>query len=151
MTADIVDTLPHEYKFPIQQVTIGHLDNETMRHHTHIQVSGEGLFIKARGNAFVMSHDDLVKVGQLVEPLIAPPPWFKKIPTADKLTVEFSDELKPKLQWKWSDSPTHDSKWSNIKDATEATLTKTDALKDKWVSCVASSDSGATATPPIKL
>lgn len=151
ITGKIVDTLPHEFKFPIQQVSIGYLNPDNIRHPRHVQISGEAVFVKGRGNAFVITHDDLVSIAAQVEPLTSYQPWFNKMPSADKLTVEFSSELEPSLQWKWSDGPAPDGKWTNIEGATTATLTKTDALKDKWVSCVASSNAGATSTPPIKL
>jgi len=151
ITADITDIQPHEFRFPAEQRTIGHLHPSNPRHPRHIQISGEAVFVKGNGFKFAIANDDLVAIATAVEPRTSYRPWFDSVPSPEKLSVEFSSELTPNIQWKWSDLSDPNGKWSDIAGATGTTLTNSPELKGKWVSCIAWSEAGATSTPPIKL
>ena len=145
ITGDIAEK---EFRFPCQQVTIGYLNPDNPHWPRHIQLSGEAVFVKAYGNGFAINNDDLVKIAGVIEPRTSYAPLFKKMPRPETLTVEISSELNPDLQWQQS---LDNKEWANIEGATSATLDRTKIASGTWVRCVASSESGATATPAVKL
>jgi hypothetical protein len=149
ITGDIIDVAPGEFKFPAQQVTIGY---ETIgRHRRHVQISSDAVFVKTPDAIAAIPLNELIAISSAIEPKTSPKPWFSKMPTTGALTVEFSSEIEPSLQWKWSDKPDPSGKWSDIAGATTATLIKTPDLNGKWVACVAFSEAGATSTQPIQI
>jgi len=151
ITGDVIEAHPMEFRFPSEQRTVGHVHPANPRHMRHIQISNEAVFVKAFGNGLAIPKDDFCAIAAAIEPKTASLPWFTKEPRTGSLTVEFSSELEPQLQWKVSDKADPDGQWSDIAGATSATLTNTDALKGKWVSCVATSEAGAVATQPFLI
>ncbi len=147
--ADIVEVDKSEFRFPTQQVTIGFINPANPRWPRHIQLSGDAVFVKSINGAFAITNDDLANIASMVEPKTSFSPFFKKMPSPKELTVDFSSELDPKIQWQQSDKADSDSAWSDIAGATSATLANPPA--GKYVRCVASSDAGATATPAVKI
>lgn len=148
ITADVVETTAGEFKFPVQQTTVGWLNPANLRWPRHIQISSEGVFVKSINGAMAIANDDFVAIASLVEPKTSFAPFYKTFPTPQNLTVDFSTELEPKLQWQVSDSPLPTSEWKDIEGEISATLKAPPT--GKYVRCVASSEAGATATPPIK-
>ena len=145
ITADIGE---QEFRFPCQQVTVGYLNPNNMAWPRHIQLSGEAIFVKAYGNGMAISNEDLVKIASVVEPKTSFSPLFKSMPTPNTLTAEIISELNPDLQWQQS---VDDKEWTNIEGATSATLDRTNIAAGTFVRCVASSESGATATPSVRI
>lgn len=141
ITADIVE---REFRFPVQQVTVGYLNPANIRWPRHIQLSNDACFVKAFGNGFAISTDDLVKIASQVEPKTSFPPLFGlKMPN---YTVEISSELHPDLQWEVSDKLT--GEWSKVEGQTSATLDKSKVKTGQFVRCVASSDAGSVTSNP---
>jgi hypothetical protein len=147
--ADIVDAAPTDFKWPVQQTTVGWLNPANLRWPRHIQISSEAVFVKSMNGGMAITNDDLVALAALVEPKTSFPPFFKSFPSPQSLTVDFSTELDPKLQWQVSDTPLPDGKWTDIEGAISRTLDN--PPKGKFVRCVASSEAGATATPAIRV
>ncbi len=147
--ADIVETSPGEFRFPAQQVTVGMINPANPRWPRHIQLSSEAVFVKSINGAFAITNDDLANIASMVEPKTSYAPLFKKFPSPSALTVDFSSELDPKLQWQESDKSDPSGEWSDILGEIGVTLQNPTA--GKYVRCVASSEAGTTATPPIKI
>ncbi len=149
MTFDIVEAAPSDFRFPVQQTTVGWLNPANLRWPRHIQLSSEAVFVKSANGGMAITNDDLVALAALVEPKTSFPPFYKTFPTPQSLTVDFSTELEPKLQWQSSNSPLPESEWTDIEGETKPTLEN--PPKGKYVRCVASSDAGRTATPPVRV
>lgn len=145
LTADIEDKA---FSFPVQQVTVGYLNPENMKWPRHIQLSHEAVFVKAFGNGFAISQDDLVRLAAAVEPKTSYAPVFKK---TENLTVEISSELDPELQWQVSERIDKLQQWVDIPGEKSASLSRKPELVGKFVRCRASSDAGFTTTIPVKM
>ncbi len=147
ITADVAEAGAGEFRFPMQQVTVGFLNPENMRWPRHIQISQEALFIKAFGNGLAIPHEALVEIAALAEPKTSYPPVFKK-DLGDTLTAEISSELNPEFQWFSSPSIKADVNWTKIEGATSKTLDKSN-LANVFVRCEISSEAGAVISNPV--
>lgn len=147
ITADIADTDKGEFRFPVQQTTVGWINPLNMRWPRHVQISGEATFVKANGSGMAILHDDLVAIAALVEPKTSFPPVFKK----SDLTVEVASELNPSYQWQVSDKIDASQSWSNINGQISATLDKSSIKAGQFVRCVASNDSGSMISNPTQV
>jgi len=143
ITADIVDK---KFPFPVQQVTVGYLNPDNIRWPRHIQLSNDACFIKAFGNGFAISTDDLVNIAAQVEPKTSFPPLFKKITPEYK--VEISSELHPDLQWEVSDK-LQGAPWTKVEGQTSESLDKSKVKAGQFVRCVATSDAGSLISNPV--
>jgi hypothetical protein len=150
-TADIVEADANEFRFPVQQTTVGYINPLNMKWPRHIQVSSEATFVKAFGNGMAISHDDLVEMAAKVEPKTSFPPLFKTQPKSESLTVEISSELNPDFQWQLSATIDNTASWTNISGATSSTLCKTNLPQGVWVRCVAKSDAGSMTSNPVQI
>lgn len=147
VTADVTECAAGDYRFPVQQVSIGYLSDKNHQWPRHIQLSGEATFVKAFGNGMAINHDDLVSIAAVVEPKTSFPPVFKKrIPD---YTVEIDTELDPDFQWQVSDSIDTKQSWKDIAGQTTKTLDKSTVPPGKWVRCVASSEAGSMTSNPV--
>lgn len=131
-----------------QRVTVGYLNPENHTWPRHIQLSHEAVFVRAFGNGFGLSNDDMVKLATAVEPKTSYPPMFKKSVNG-KYHVELSSELQPDFQWQVSDKINKEQKWENIPGETFNYLKVPNAVKGRFVRCVASSEAGSMISNPV--
>ena len=157
--ADIEESAPNEFAFPVQQVTVGHLNPINPRWPRHCQISQDAYFIKCNGFGMAIFHDDLIAIAAQVEPKTSFPPVVKKL--TDDLFAEVSSELNPDFQWQVSDdaypqptaprTPPPQAVWSNIDGATSVKLDKTPLKTGQWVRCIISSEAGSVTSNPVKI
>ncbi len=150
ITADVVECEAGDFRFPMQQVTVGFYNPENIKWPRHIQISQEATFVKAFGNGLAIPHEALVEIASLAEPKTSYPPLFKK-KIDENLTAEISSELNPDFQWQVSDSIKPDAQWENIEGQTSITLDKSKVLAGKFVRLVASSDAGSMTSNPFLI
>lgn len=131
-----------------QRVTIGYVNPENLTWPRHIQLSHEAVFVRAFGNGFGIHNDDLVKLATAVEPKTSYPPLFKKS-NKERYRVELSSELHPDFQWQVSDKIDKTQKWENITGETFNYLKVPNAVKGRFVRCIASSEAGSVASNPV--
>ena len=146
ITADILDKAFDVRT--VQQTTVLYV-RENRQWPRHIQVSGEAVFVKAFGNGFAISHNDLVAIATAVEPKTSYPPVLRSQLLSNNLTVNISSELNPDFQWQSTDSlEVGKVNWQDIAGANTQTLDPSKA-SGKFVRCVASSEAGVMNSNPV--
>ncbi len=148
ITAEIEE---RKFGFPSQQSTVLHLADTDPKWARHVQISNEAFFVKRLGLGVAVPLEEWVtQVANVIEPKLSHPPKLKQ--GGKPLTVEFSSELEPQLQWQLADKPDAEpDEWQNIEGATKKTLTPNALPKGKYVRCHASSEAGFTFTPPTQI
>lgn len=146
ITADIVE---REFKGPVQQTTMLDIPDGNQQWVRHVQLSNKAFFIKRLGNGLALPVEEwIAEVANKVEPKLT----YAPLPKKTGLTVEFSSELNPDLQWQAADKANApEAEWNNIEGATSASLVPDAIPKGKFVRCLAKSSAGATATPPVLI
>jgi len=149
ITGDVVDAQPHEFRFPVQQSSVGYLNEANMRWPRHLQVSNEAFFVKAFGNGLAIPMDELVKIAGILEPKTTFPPVINKI--SPDLEVELSSELEPDFQWQVSDAIDKSANWTDIVGETNKNLDKTKVKSGQFVRLIISSEAGSITSNPVLI
>lgn len=150
ITGKIID---RSFGFPTQQTTIVDIAKDNRDWARHAQMSQEAFFIRRLGKGVAIPIQDWIqKVANVIEPGLTHAPIFLRKKSTTPLTVSIGSELSPDLQWKEGKLPTDPpEQWTDIPGATGVTLDPKGIEKGKWVICVASSESGQTATIPVQI
>jgi hypothetical protein len=144
ITGDVIEAQPHEFRFPVQQASVGYLNEANMRWPRHLQISNEAFFIKAFGNGLAIPADEMVKIASILEPKTTFPPVVNKIST--DLEVDLASELDPDFQWQVSDKVDKDADWKNIEGETKKNLDKSKVKSGQFVRLIISSEAGSVTS-----
>jgi len=151
LTGDIIDADPNQFRFPARQTTELMLNPNNRNWPRHIQLTHKAIFVKAFGNAFVMTHEDFVKIASAVEPKTTFPPLFRGNAQVGNIGSELCSELKPDLQWQVSDSIGKGANWTNITGQTAGILAQGSAKSGQYVRLVASSEAGSMSSMAVQV